>query len=71
MESSFVSIGFKSLINSNRIIADAKQNNMLIDATYGRKTRSVIIMDSGHVVLSLIGSETIGTRLSTGHEIEE
>lgn len=43
---------------------------MLIDATYGRKTRSVIIMDSGHVVLSLIGSETIGTRLSTGHEIE-
>ena len=85
MESSFVSIGFKSLINSNRIIAvvspesapikriiaDAKQNNMLIDATYGRKTRSVIIMDSGHVVLSLIGSETIGTRLSTGYEIEE
>ena len=85
MESSFVSIGFKSLINSNRIIAvvspesapikriiaDAKQNNMLIDATYGRKTRSVIIMDSGHVVLSLIGSETIGTRLSTGNEIEQ
>ena len=80
-----MSIGFKSLINSNRIIAvvspesapikriiaDAKQNNMLIDATYGRKTRSVIIMDSGHVVLSLIGSETIGIRLSTGHEIEE
>ena len=85
MEGNFVSIGFKSLINSNRIIAvvspdsapvkriitDAKQNNMLIDATYGRKTRSVIIMDSGHVVLSLIGSETIGARLSTGHEIEE
>ena len=85
MEGSCVGIGFKSLINSNRIIAvvspdsapvkriisDAKQNSMLIDATYGRKTRSVIIMDSGHVVLSLIGPETIGARLSMGHEIEE
>lgn len=85
MEGKFVSIGFKSLINSNRIIAvvspdsapvkriisDARQNGMLIDATYGRKTRSVIIMDSGHVVLSLIGAETIGSRLSAGREEEE
>lgn len=85
MESKFVGIGFKSLINSNRIIAvvspdsapikriitDAKQNGMVIDATYGRKTRSVLIMDSGHVVLSLIGPETIGTRLSNGRIIEE
>ena len=78
MDNKFVGIGFKSLINSNRIVAvvspdsapvkriitDARQNGMLIDATYGRKTRSVIIMDSRHVVLSLIGTETIGSRLS-------
>jgi len=85
VENKFVGIGFKSLINSNRIIAvvspdsapikriisDAKQNGMVIDATYGRKTRSVLIMDSGHVVLSLIGTETIGSRLSSGKVIEE
>jgi len=74
----FISIGFKSLVNSNRIIAvvspdsapvkriiaDAKESKSLIDATYGRKTRSVVIMDSGHVLLSLIAPETIESRLS-------
>ena len=78
MENNFVGIGFKSLINASRIIAvvnpdsapvkriisDAREKGTLVDATYGRKTRSVIIMDSGHVVLSLIGSDTIGTRLN-------
>ena len=82
MKSKFVEIGFKSLVNSNRIlvvinpdsapikrvILDAKQNNLLIDATYGRKIRSVIIMDSGHVVLSLLGAETIKTRLENNEE---
>ena len=86
MENGFVGIGFKSLINVSRIVAvvnpdsapikriiiDAREKGMLIDATYGRKTRSVIIMDSGHVVLSLIGSETIGARLSgIGKDFEE
>ena len=78
MEDNFVGIGFKSLINASRIIAvvnpdsapvkriisDAREKGTLVDATYGRKTRSVIIMDSGHVVLSLIGSDTIGSRLN-------
>ncbi len=78
MENNFVGIGFKSLINASRIIAvvnpdsapvkriisDAREKGTLVDATYGRKTRSVIIMDSGHVVLSLIGSDTIGSRLN-------
>ena len=85
MESSFVSIGFKSLINSNRIIAvvspesapikriiaDAKQNNMLIDATYGRRTRAVIITDSDHVILSAVQPETVAHRLSTKDEVIE
>ena len=44
---------------------------MLIYATYGRKTISVIIMDSGHVVLSLIGTDTIGARLTAPKECEE
>ena len=78
MENNFVGIGFKSVINASRIIAvvnpdsapvkriisDAREKGTLVDATYGRKTRSVIIMDSGHVVLSLIGSDTIGSRLN-------
>ncbi|MCI1999082.1 MAG: DUF370 domain-containing protein [Clostridia bacterium] len=76
--SKFISVGFKSLVNSNRIIAvvspdsapikriinDAKESKNLIDATYGRKTRSVVVMDSGHVLLSLIAPETIASRLS-------
>ena len=78
MENNFVGIGFKSLINASRIIAvvnpdsapvkriisDAREKGTLVDATYGRKTRSVIIMDSGHVLLSVIGSDTIGSRLN-------
>ena len=46
-----------------RIIADAKKDEMLIDATYGRKTRSVIIADSGHVILSALQPETIAGRV--------
>ena len=44
---------------------------MLLDVLYGIKTGRLTIMDTGHVVLSLIGPETIGARLSMGHEIEE
>ncbi|MBE6903925.1 MAG: DUF370 domain-containing protein [Ruminococcaceae bacterium] len=47
-----------------RIIADAKDSAMLIDATYGRKTRSVLITDSNHIILSSIQPETIGNRYS-------
>ena len=85
MENNFVGIGFKSLINASRIIAvvnpdsapvkriisDAREKGTLVDATYGRKTRSVIIMDSGHVVLSLIGSDTIGSRLNFKDVVEQ
>ena len=47
-----------------RIIQDAKEQGLLIDATYGRKTRSVIITQSEHVVLSAINPESIGNRVS-------
>jgi regulator of extracellular matrix RemA (YlzA/DUF370 family) len=42
-----------------RFIADAKTNNLLIDATYGKRTKTVFIMDSGHVVLSFASPETV------------
>ena len=45
-----------------RIIQEARDNGVLIDATYGRRTRAVIIMDSGHVVLSSIQPETVANR---------
>ena len=71
-----LNIGFGNTINANRIIAvvspesapikrilqKAQDNGVLIDATYGRRTRAVIIMDSDHVVLSAIQPETITTR---------
>ena len=47
-----------------RIISDAKDSGNLIDATYGRRTRSVLITDSNHIVLSAVQPETIGNRLT-------
>jgi hypothetical protein len=44
---------------------EAKNRGMLIDATHGRRTRSIILLDSGHIVLSGIQEETIAQRLST------
>ncbi len=46
-----------------RIIQEAKEKGYLIDATYGRKTRTVIIMDSDHVILSAIQPETVSNRI--------
>ncbi len=72
-----VNIGFGNIVVANRIIAivspesapikriiqEARDQNTLIDATYGRRTRAVIIMDSEHVVLSAVQPETMGNRL--------
>lgn len=72
-----INIGFGNAINSNRIVSivspdaapvkrivqDAKDNKMAVDATAGRRTRAVIITDSGHVVLSSLQPETIAGRL--------
>lgn len=73
----FLNIGYGNLISVNRIVAmvspesapikrmiqESKEKGTIIDATYGRKTRCVIIMDSGHIVLSPNVPETIGGRL--------
>jgi len=78
-----INIGFGNMVSSARLIAivspesapikriiqEAKEKGMLIDATYGRRTRAVIIMDSDHVVLSAVQPETVAGRLD--EEVEE
>ena len=72
-----VNIGFGNIVLANRIIAivspesapikrliqEAREKGMLIDATYGRRTRAVIITDSDHVILSSIQPETVSNRI--------
>jgi len=48
-----------------RIIQDAREKGLLIDATYGRRTRAVIIMDSSHVILSAVQPETVASRIDS------
>ena len=54
-----------------RVIQEAKERGMLIDATYGRRTRAVIVMDSDHVVLSAIQPETVANRVVKWEDGEE
>ena len=72
-----INIGFGNIVFANRIISivspesapikrlvqEAKDSKMAIDATYGRRTRAVIIMDSGHIILSAVQPETVAGRL--------
>ncbi len=51
-----------------RIIQEARENGNLIDASYGRRTRSVIVTDSDHIILSSIQPETIANRLDENAE---
>lgn len=51
-----------------RIIQEAREKNSLIDLTYGRKTKSVIVLDSGHLVLAALQPETIAARFGTRQE---
>ena len=81
MEERLVNIGFGNTVISRRVVAvifpnsapskrlreDARNGQRLVDATHGRKTRSIIIMDSNHVVLSAVHVETISQRLSGNH----
>ncbi|MCR6111183.1 DUF370 domain-containing protein [Bacillus sp. A301a_S52] len=53
-----------------RIISDARDRNMLVDATYGRRTRAVIIADSDHVILSAVQPETVAQRVISSKDDE-
>ena len=73
-----INIGYGNMVAANRVVAvvspdsapvkrmvqDAKAKGLIIDATLGRKTRSVLIMDSGHIVLSAIQTSAAAGRLS-------
>ncbi len=53
-----------------RIVQDARDRGMLIDATYGRRTKSVLIMDSDHVVLSAVQPSSLAGRIDEGNDID-
>ena len=71
-----INIGFGNMVSANRVLAivspesapikriisDVRERGQLVDATYGRRTRAVIIMDSGHVILSALQPETVAGR---------
>ena len=73
-----INIGFGNLVSASRLIAivspdsapikrmvqEARERGVLIDATYGRRTRAVLIMDNDHLVLSALQPETVSNRLS-------
>lgn len=48
---------------ARRLISEARDRGMLVDATHGRRTRAVLVMDSGHVVLSSVNTETVVARI--------
>lgn len=80
-----INIGFGNIVSAERIISivspesapikrivqEAKDNKTAIDATFGRRTRSVIIMDSGHIILSAVQPETIAGRVDNGLDDED
>ncbi len=53
-----------------RLIQEAKDDGRAIDATYGRKTRAVIVMDSGHIVLSSLITDTLASRINENGGLE-
>ena len=75
-----INIGFNNIVIDSRIVGiispdsapskrlreEAKEREMLIDATSGRKTRAILIMDSGHIILSAINVETLLLRIEKG-----
>jgi extracellular matrix regulatory protein A len=77
MKTMLINIGFGNAVVAQRVIAvitpqsasgkrireEAKENSLLIDATQGRKTRAIIIMDSNHIILSAMQPETLAGRL--------
>lgn len=80
-----INIGYGNIISAERIVTvispdsapikrliqEAKDDGRAIDATYGRKTRAVIVMDSGHIILSSLITDTLASRINgTGGSAE-
>ena len=80
-----INIGFGNMVAANRLVAlvspesapikrivqDAKERGVLIDATYGRRTRAVLITDSEHVILSAVQPETVANRFGESEEEDD
>ena len=80
-----INIGFGSLVSAGRVLAvvapdsapikrviqEARDRGMLIDASYGRKTKAVLLMDTDHVILSAITPETIHDRWNDKHTTDQ
>ena len=66
-----VAIVAPSSMSVKRMVQDARDAGRLIDATYKRRTRAVIILDSGHIVLSALLPETIAGRMTSAKEAAE
>ena len=85
MSIKLINIGFGNIVSANRIIAivspesapikriiqEAREQGSLIDATYGRRTRAVVVTDSDHVILSAVQPETVAHRLQDKDEEKE
>ncbi|CAN1213607.1 extracellular matrix/biofilm regulator RemA [Tumidithrix helvetica PCC 7403] len=82
MDIKLINIGFGNIVAAGRVVAivspesapikriisDARERGQLVDATYGRRTRAVIITDSSHVILSAIQPETVANRFVVSKE---
>ena len=80
-----INIGFGNMVSADRLVAivspesapikriiqDARDKGTLIDATYGRRTRAVLITDSDHCILSAVQPETVANRMAVHDETEE
>lgn len=85
MDIKLINIGFGNIVAANRIISiispesapikriisEAREKGMLIDATYGRRTRAVVVADSGHIILSAVQPETVANRLAQSDDEED
>jgi regulator of extracellular matrix RemA (YlzA/DUF370 family) len=85
MEKNLLNIGFGNTVVADRVVAivspnsapmkrlkdEARDEKHLVDATHGRRTRSIIVMDSNHIVLSAIQAETISQRFEQLKEKEK
>ena len=80
-----INIGFGNIVSGDRVVAivspesapikrivqDAKEKGMLVDATHGRRTRAVIVTDSGHIILTYLQSETLANRMTEESVIDD
>lgn len=80
-----INIGFGNMVSANRVVSvvspdsapikrlirEAEDKGILVNATYGRRTRSVLVMDSGHVILSALVAEKLAVRLDGEYDADE